>query len=379
MNMSRFAFGHAVTIGLIAALSSVAGCSKKEPFEKPPIPVKVQVVTAALPTDGLKYSATLIPREQVDLAFKVGGYVEHILKLPGPDGARRDVQKGDRIEKSAILARIRDSDYQARLNHANSSLEEAKASLGQAILEFERYESLFKADALSKNEFDKYKQKLDVARAHVTGAESQVEQAKIDLQDTVLRSPLDALMVNRLVERGTLVAQGTKAFLLQDLSSVKAVFGVPDYLLTVVKPGNSLTITVEALQTKEFHGTITAVSPSADQRSRVFEVEITVPNPDLELKDGMIATVKLAGTGQEGAGPVVPLHSIVRPPSDPEGYMVYVIEKRGGNYCARGRKVSIGKVFGNKVVIIHGLAIGEQIVTTGATMLSDGCLVNIVP
>ena len=96
MNMSRFVFRHAVTIGLIVAFWAVTGCSKKESFEKPPIPVKVQTVTAALPAAGLKYSATLIPREQVDLAFKVGGYVEDILKLPGPDGTLRDVQKGDR-------------------------------------------------------------------------------------------------------------------------------------------------------------------------------------------------------------------------------------------------------------------------------------------
>ncbi len=69
------------------------------------------------------------------------------------------MQKGDRVEKSAILAKIRDTDYQAKLNHANSTLEEAKASLGQAGLEFERYERLFKADALSKNEYDKYQRK----------------------------------------------------------------------------------------------------------------------------------------------------------------------------------------------------------------------------
>ncbi len=108
-------------------------------------------------------------------------------------------------------------------------------------------------------------------------------------------------------------------------------------------------------------------------------MEITVPNPDLELKDGMIATVKVAGTGKEDIGPVIPLHAIVRPPLDPQGYMVFVVEKRGDNYVARGRKVSIGRVFGNKVVIIHGLATGEQIVTTGATMLSDGRLLNVIP
>jgi RND family efflux transporter MFP subunit len=379
MNMSRFVFRHAVTIGLIAAFWAVAGCSKKESFEKPPIPVKVQTVANALPEGGLKYSATLAPREQVDLAFKVGGYVDDILKLPGPDGTVRDVQKGDRVEKSAILARIRDTDYQAKLNQANSSLVEAKASLQQASLEFERYERLFKADALSKNEFDRYKEKLDVTRARVTGAESQVEQAKLNLQDTVLKSPLDALVVAHLVERGTLVAPGTRAFVLQDLSSVKAVFGVPDYVLKKVKPGDSLAITVEALQNKEFRGTITAVSPSADQRSRVFEVEITVSNPDLELKDGMIATVKLVGTGRDEVAPVIPVHAVVRPPSDPQGYMVFVLEKRDGAYVARGRQVTIGKVFGNNVVIAHGLVTGEQIITTGATTVSDGSLVKVIP
>jgi RND family efflux transporter MFP subunit len=379
MNMSRFVFRHAVTIGLIAAFWAVAGCSKKEPFEKPPIPVKVQTVADALPEGGLKYSATLAPREQVDLAFKVGGYVDDILKLPGPDGKVRDVQKGDRVEKSAILARIRDTDYQAKLNQANSSLVEAKASLQQASLEFERYERLFKADALSQNEFDRYKEKLDVTRARVTGAESQVEQAKLNLQDTVLKSPLDALVVAHLVERGTLVAPGTRAFVLQDLSSVKAVFGVPDYVLKKVKPGDSLAITVEALQNKEFRGTITAVSPSADQRSRVFEVEMTVSNPDLELKDGMIATVKLVVTGRDEVVPVIPVHAVVRPPSDPQGYMVFVLEKRDGAYVARGRQVTIGKVFGNNVVIAHGLVTGEQIITTGATTVSDGSLVKVIP
>jgi len=379
MKMRRFVFRYALITGLIAALWALAGCSKKEAFEKPPIPVKIQTVTAALPTTGLKYSATLAPREQVDLAFKVGGYVEEILRLPGPDGTFRDVQKGDQVEKSTVLAQVRDTDYQAKLNQANSSLEESKASLGQAIREFERAERLLEAQSLAKSEFDKAKEKLDVARARVSGAESQVEQAKIALQDTVLRSPLDALVVNRLVERGTYVAPGTRAFLLQDLSSVKAVFGVPDHLLKRVRPGESLTITVEALHNKEFQGIITAVSPSADPRSRVFEVEVTVSNPGIELKDGMIATVTLAGIGQEDTAPMVPLHAVMRPPSDPQGYMVFVLEKRDDNYVARGRKVAIGRVFGNKVVIVHGLVPGEQIVTTGATMLSDGRVVNVIP
>jgi multidrug efflux system membrane fusion protein len=108
-------------------------------------------------------------------------------------------------------------------------------------------------------------------------------------------------------------------------------------------------------------------------------VEITVSNPDLELKDGMIATVKLVGTGRDEVVPVIPVHAVVRPPSDPQGYMVFVLEKRDGAYVARGRQVTIGKVFGNKVVIAHGLATGDQIITTGATTVTDGSLVKVIP
>lgn len=378
MTLSRSAFPRVLAIGMIAAWCALAGCSEKKAFEKSPIPVKIQTVTAMLPAAGLKYSATLIPREQVDLAFKVGGYVEEILKLPGPDGVMRDVQKGDRVERSAVLAQVRDTDYKVKLDQAASAWEEAKASLSQARREFERTEKLLEANATSQNEFDKAKEKLDVSKARESRAESQVEEARIQLEDTVLKSPLDAFVVSRLVERGTFVAPGTRAYVLQDLSSVKAVFGVPDYVLKQVKPGDSLAITVEALHDKKFDGTVTSVSPSADPRSRVFEVEITIPNPGMELKDGMIATVRIMAKGNEDAVPVVPLHAVVRPPDDPHGFMVFVLEYQDARPVARGRKVKIGRVFGNKVVITEGLSVGQQIITTGATMVSDGRVVKVI-
>jgi RND family efflux transporter MFP subunit len=363
---------------MLAVWCALTGCTEREAFEKSPIPVKIQTVEAILPSAGLKYSATLIPREQVDLAFKVGGYVEDILKLPGPDGVVRDVQKGDRVEKAAVLAQVRDTDYKVKLDQASSAWEEAKASMSQARREFERTEKLLEANATSQNEFDKAKEKLDVSKARVNRAESQVEEAKIQLQDTVLKAPLDAFVVSRLVERGTFVAPGTRAYVLQDLSSVKAVFGVPDYVLKQIKPGDSLAIAVEALHDKKFHGIVTSVSPSADPRSRVFEVEITIPNPGMELKDGMIAMVRIMASGNDDAVPVVPLHAVVRPPDDPHGFMVFLLGRQDGKRVARGRKVKIGRVFGNKVVIAEGLNVGEKIITTGATMVSEGRSVKVI-
>ncbi|MFH0821582.1 MAG: efflux RND transporter periplasmic adaptor subunit [Pseudomonadota bacterium] len=378
MNLKRFVH-LCFSSAALALLLTNLGCTKEKPFEKPKIPVKTHVVEAALPAAGLKYSAGLVPREQVDIAFKVGGYVEDILQIVGPDGKLRDVQKGDLVKKGEVLIRIRESDYLAKLNHAKSALEEAKASLSQASREFDRAERLFQGSVLAKNEFDKAREKLDVIRARVNGAASQVEEAQLQLQDTVLKAPLDALVAARFVERGSLVASGTRGLVLADLSSVKAVFGVPDYILTQVTPGAGLTVTVEALENKEFKGIITSVSPSADPKSRVFEVETTIPNPGFQLKDGMIATVEVKGAAAESALPVVPLNAVVRPPDDAQGYMVYVLEDVQGKPRAGGRKVGIGKVFANKVTITSGLNVGERIITRGATLVYEGAEVTLTP
>jgi RND family efflux transporter MFP subunit len=231
---------------------------------------------------------------------------------------------------------------------------------------------------MAKNDFDKAKEKLDSIKARVSGAESQVEEAQIQLQDTSLRSPMDGVVVARYLERGSLVAPGTRAFTLADLTSVKAVFGVPDYLLKEIKQGASLPIVVEALNNLTAQGIVTAISPSADQRSRVFEVELTIPNPGIQLKDGMIATVRLTSATSESKVPLAPINSVARLPGVAGGHMVYVVETVGGKKFARGRAVKIGTIYENKVAVLEGLAVGELIITLGATIVHDGSEVKVI-
>jgi RND family efflux transporter MFP subunit len=368
-----------VLIAMCVACALCVGCRREPAFEKPAIPVRVQKVEARHPEAALRYSATLTPREQVDLTFKVGGYVESILQLPDAEGVLRDVQKGDKVTKGQVLATIRDADYLAKLNQARSALDEAEASLVQAQREFDRAERLVEADVMAKNDYDKAKEKLDLIKAKVKGAQSQVEEASIQLQDTVLKAPLDAFVTARLVERGTLAGPGVKAYILTDLSAVKAVFGVPDRIVSAVGPGHSVNVKVEAVQNREFRGRVSAVSPSADARSRVFEVEITIPNPDYLLRDGMIATVFIGDPRSGEAVPVIPMHAVVRPPGSSKGFMVYVLDESGPWPKARGREVKLGRVFANKVAVGEGLSPGEKIIVTGASLLHEGAKVSVIP
>ncbi|MBV5279826.1 MAG: efflux RND transporter periplasmic adaptor subunit, partial [Actinobacteria bacterium] len=77
----------------------------------PPIPVRISVAELTAGVSGLRYSANITPRKQVDMAFKVGGYVHEIANLPGPDGIMRDVRAGDRVRQGMVLARLDVKDY----------------------------------------------------------------------------------------------------------------------------------------------------------------------------------------------------------------------------------------------------------------------------
>ncbi len=373
---------------LVAALVLAATTfSKTKPQGSPPVPVRVQAVEDAGAASGLRYSANINPREQVELAFKVGGYVREITSVPGPDGIKRELRAGDRVTRGMVLARLDPQDHAARADQARAAMEEAKASLEQAQKNFKRSQALVAEGYLARSEFDLSQERLGVGRAKLDGARAQLEQANIMFADSQLKSPLDGVVASRQVEHGTLVASGTKAFVLVDLSSVKAVFGVPDAMQARIKPGAPLSVVVEALGGREFAGKVTAVSPSADPKSRVFDIELTIPNPDALLKDGMIAAVRLDGVAGPDATAVplvqgaasVPLQSVVRPPDDPHGYMVYVAVDEGGQTVARGRRVELGDVTGRSVLVRGGVKPGERVVTNGATLIHDGAAITIVP
>jgi RND family efflux transporter MFP subunit len=412
----------------------VGGCGHKQP-EKRVVPVKVASVELNAASTEAKYSATIIPRTEVELAFKVGGYVDALRTMRGVDGKMRDIQEGDRITAGAVLARVRQSDYQVKFKQAESQanearsgvnvskaqyeealsgiasskaqLVEAEAAYVRAKLDFDRAESLFASHSMTKADYDAAKAQYDMTNAKVAAARSQVQviQAKADsakanidviqaksqsaqavvqetqipLRDTELKSPLNGVVLQKSIEKGTLVSSGDKAFVVADTSSVKAVFGVADIALGEMKLGGKLSVESESMPGKEFQGQITSVFPAADSKSRTFNVEVTIANPDYLLKPNMIVSLRVA-TGQTlPAQPVVPLNAVIKSKSNANGYAVIVLTEEGGRQLARLRDVKLGESFGNAVAVAEGLKQGDQVIITGGTMVNDGDQVKVIP
>jgi len=292
----------------LVLLGLMMGCSKEALKQKAAKPVKVKAVETHASMNNVRYSASIRPATQVEVAFKVSGYVDDIAREKDPAGQWRYIQAGDIVRKGATLARVRQSDYVARVNEAksqvgearsaleanNSQLQEsiaavdtaraqvadAKASFDRNKLDFERAEILFRSESITKPEYDETKSRYEVAvakleaaqgqlksaearvatsRAQIGAAESRIRTAEastasasIPLQDTHLKAPMSAIVLERKIEMGTLVGQGTAGFVLADVSYVKAAFGVPDTSLQSLKLGDTLTITSDATPGTEF-------------------------------------------------------------------------------------------------------------------------------
>jgi multidrug efflux system membrane fusion protein len=430
----------AVVAGAVVLLLAVVLVAvlrpRSEQAEKPPVPVKVAAVELNNPASGVeRYSATIIPRTEVELAFKVGGYVVTLQQVRGVDGRMRDLQEGDRIAAGAVLARVRQSDYQVKVKGAVSQADEAKSGLDaskaqyqealsgiasskaqlaeaeaayeKAKLDFDRAQTLFASQSMTKADYDAAKAQYDVTAAQVAAARSQVHvlQAKADaakaqievvearsrgaqavvqevtipLEDTALRSPLNGVVLEKKVERGTLVSPGTTGFVVADTSSVKAVFGVADVAVPEMELGRMLAVETESMPGKEFRGQITSVFPAADPKSRVFNVEVTIPNPGYLLRPNMIVSLSVGTRQAVSEQPVVPLNAVIKAKDNPEGYAVFVVIEQGGRQVARLRDVKLGEAYGNTVAVTDGVRQGERVITTGGTIVLDGDQVKVIP
>jgi RND family efflux transporter MFP subunit len=418
----------ALVAGLGLALGPIAGCRATPAHaEADPRPVRIDTVHAAPTEPSVRYSANIAPQTQVPMAFKVAGYIATILQRPGADKRPRDVQQGDVVKRGTVLARVSPTDYSARVDQSRAGVVGAQAAVTKARADFDRASRLFETQSLTKPELDTARAALDSAESRLTAAQAETKLAEIALHDTELTAPLDGIVLERRVERGALVAPGAVGFVVGNLRSVKAVFGVPDMIAGQMTLGMPLPIRTDALPNRAFPGRITAVSPAADPQSRVFSIEVTVPNQDDALRPGMVATVEVqhpgassggpAGPAGPGAGkfPAVMLAAVIKQPpggqtaadvpsgasgdSGPGGsrastrpseqpgaaaastgsYAVFVVEDAGGKTFARVRPIVLGDVSGNTVTVTSGLRIGERVIVSGATLVHDGEPVRIVP
>jgi RND family efflux transporter MFP subunit len=365
----------AMTLGILAGAT---GCRHEAEIAHTPTPVRTAEVQMIDAGTSNTYSANIQPYQQVDLSFKSNGYLASIRQVRDANGHMRNVDLGDYVAKGTVLATVQADDYREKLAQAKASLERSQAENERAKLSFERVSKLFAAGAATKPDYDDSNAQVQSTTAAVANSKAQVAEAQIALGYCELRAPFDGWVLKRNVDVGTLVGPATNGFTLADTRSVKAVFGVPDTAMAQVKLGSPQSITTEALP-GSFAGHITSISAAADQKSRVYSVEVRIDNQDNRLKAGMIATISI-GAGQPNSRVmVVPLTAVVRSPDKANGFAVFLTDGTGDTPKVHTQDVTLGDTYGNNIAVLSGLNANQRVVTSGTNMIKNGDEVRVIP
>jgi RND family efflux transporter MFP subunit len=341
----------AVLIGLGAY--KIADNKKKQETEVKEVAkqvdkINVNIVTVARENIDTDYSAngTFLPKQEMNQASEIAGRIVNVL-----------VKEGSKVSAGQVLATIKRDAIEVDISQAQNNLQ-------NAIIDNQRYENAYKTGGVTK-------QQLDNSRLQLKNAQVALRAQGVKVNDTSIRAGISGTINKKMVEPGTVVSIGTSMFEIVNINSLKLSVLVDESQIGRIALGQEVPINVNVLPEDSFTGRITFIAPKSDA-SLNFPVEIEVQNRG-NLKAGMYATALFkTNHGAETQNMLtVPAEAFVNGVSSGQLFIVQ-------NGAAKLIKVTVGKVYGDKVQILNGLNGGEQVITSGQINLENGSKINIV-
>ena len=273
---------------------------------------------------------------------------------------RLHVGVGDLVKRGQLIAEIDQGTLTADLAHAEAQLGAAQADADYARAVVERKRQLQARGLVSSDELEVAVRDLRRSEAAARSARAAVDAARVQLGYTKLYSPIDGVVASISTQQGETVAASFAAptfVTIVDASRLKAVAYLDEFDVAMVKSGQRVTMSIDALPGQVVTGVIRSVNPQAVVRDNVTSY---VANVDFtgdtagKLRPDMTANVTIA-TGQRSRAVVVPERSVVR---DAAG-QAYVFVQNGRN--VEKRRVRLGDAAAGGLVVREGLAGGESL------------------
>lgn len=247
-------------------------------------------------------TGTLSAISTVTVGSQISGQVTDVL-----------VDYNSEVKKGEVLARIDPSTYEAQIEQGNAqianaqaSLKQAQATLANAELDYMRKADLGRQKLVAQSDVDLARAARDQARAQVNAAQAQIRQqtastqtTRVNLDRTVIRSPVDGVVLTRTIEPGQTVAASLQApelfTIAEDLSKMKIELAVDEADIGQVKVGQAVSFTVDAFADRQFRGQVQQVRLSATTTSNVvtYPVVVSVDNSDGTLLPGLTVNAEI--------------------------------------------------------------------------------------
>lgn len=245
---------------------------------------------------------------------------------------------------------------------ANAELAQATAAFEESRSQYNRSRELLSTQVLSKAQYEQIE-------ATMKSNEARVAASRARLADTYIRAPFSGGVGMRRISLGALINPGTVITTLDDVSSIKVDFAVPESNVGSLRAGQNVLARTNAYPGRKFAGRVVSVDSRVDPATRAVTVRAVVANRDSALKPGMFLTVELSQDRRPAL--VIPEEAVV-----PEQARQFVFVVDGA--VVRKREVVLGRREPGFVEVTDGLATGDHVVTEGTIKLRDGIAVQDV-
>ena len=307
-----------------------------------------------------RFSGTLDPIWQADVAAKVDGRIEQVL-----------VQEGQAVEAGQSLVGLEQVDTAAGLMNAKGSYLDAKTNYEKARMDVKRYEALYERGAVSKEALDNMRFALENARGKLNAAKGSLASAESNLGGTTVTTPRAGVVQKRYYQEGYYAKVGTALFNIADISVLSAKIDIPEGYVSSVAVGGKVEFTIPSMsgENKKVEGTIVRISPVAVQPSRTFEAEVVVDNRDNRLRGGVYAEALITAIPKDNVL-TIPMTAISM---RDDQRTCYVIE----DGKAVRKVLTTGYIGENLVEVLNGITEKDYIITGGLNKIREGVSVKV--
>ena len=248
----------------------------------------------------------------------------------------------------------------------NINAQAAEAGYLNAKSDYNRFQNAYTTGGVTK-------QQLDQAKVALTNADANYRQAKLNVGDTRIKAPISGIINKRFIEPGSMITAmpATQLFEIVNVNTLKLTVNVNESQVASLKTGTSVDVSSSVYPDQQFKGKIIFIAAKADS-SLNFPVEIELSNNvNNDLKAGMYGTALFKSAQQKQSMTVIPRNAFVGSVSSNQ---VFVVE----NGKAILKKVTAGRILGDRVEILGGLSDGELVITTGQINLQEGSKVEVI-
>lgn len=322
----------------------------------PAVPVSVDTVRSGNAAVPVSATGTFGSRDEIPLAFKIGGIVARVL-----------VDEGATVQRGQLLASL-------DLREITAIVAKAQTGFDKAQRDQARVQRLAVDSVATLVQLQDATSALDAAR-------SDLVTATVNREYAMIVAPEGGIVLQRLVTAGSSVSSGTPIITLGGTRRGRVLrVGLPDRDALRVQPGDAATVHFDAIPTRTFTGRVQMVGRSADPRTGTYAVEIAVSGADA-LPSGLVGVVSIVvrgSTGDSTRGASISADALLE--ADRDSATIYTVatgREAPDDLMAQALRVRVTGVRGDRAMI-EGLTPGLRIVTRGAAYVTPGARVRIV-